>query len=319
MEQPVEVDYDRELHDATNEYASIGTAGTRELQKKYESMLRELKDKFLSSDKIGKGDALSSMGKLGASVNSDISAGGTIDTLHEIIRDSGLGNETPDYVKGALAQVLRGKIDPGATEDDSMYYRVSIPGNAILPGSTPFAKTNQQIGEQIHQELIIDNTWLNDVAVNYTYPHQREKDFSDALTQMEEQGRSGGTWNDDGMQAQTAKMITKENLASCAMNPTWGSMDSLAKEMMHAGVIPHMPDNMLNEYFARIAQDDELFTEMKRSLVHGIVGKLKERYDVGYTTFEAESEVAEKTTGTEGMSASQRKKFYLNKLQNPTV
>ena len=89
--------------------------------------------------------------------------------------------------------------------------------------------------------------------------------------------------------------------------------------MMHAGVIPHMPDNMLIEYFARIAQDDELFSEMKPSLVHGIVGKLKERYDVGYTTFEAENEVAEKTTGTEGMSAIQRKKFYLNKLQNPTV
>ena len=280
-------DYDSELKDASGIMSSRGSAATRQIQKEFENILRyEKENKFFSGEE-GKADSIATLGKLGAGVKSDISTGGVIETAHEIYKESGFSKGMSDREKEVWTKIWRGEnVTPGYTEYDNLFYRVPMDDGT---------------------EALVDNAWMNESAVNNTYPHKREQEFMEALIQVEDQGRAGGSWNKEAMIAQSKAMIKPENIMSIALDPTFGSTKSLLENSIQAGIIPDV-DVDWRSFINEAKNNPEQYEELATMLAQGIESTLRGRYNIGHNKHKEENG----GTDTSGMSVADKIEYYRN-------
>lgn len=299
--QREDIDHLEALRSAISATRSRGGIATKQGQQDFENICRNEQGNYNSGDIQAKTKALATIIKLGNQVKSDISPDGVIDTGLPMLEKP--SNSVPDYVLAAWTQLAKQEnVKPIYDEYDNLKYVVDLQGNPVKPGEA----AAEAMGLSASQ-MIVDNEWMNKTAANYTYPHQREKEFVDAMVSVQEQARSGGSWNDDAMVAQSKAMINKDNLPSIFMDPTFGSTKSLYDQLIEAKMLPNLNKKQRVEWLDKVKNNPEMFEEAALLAARGIAGILKSNsWDVGNKEHKKENTVKNPGSGMGGVEREQR-------------
>ena len=299
--QREDIDYLEALRSAISATRSRGGIASRQSQLEFENICRNEQINYNTGDPQAQTKSVATLVKLGSQVKSDIAPGGVIETAMDVFENP--SNSTPDYVLGAWAELAKQEsVKPVYDEYDNLKYIVDLQGNPVKPGEA----AAEAMGLSASQ-MIVDNEWMNKTASNYGYPYKREKEFVDAMLSVQEQARSGGSWNDDAMVAQSKAMINKDNLPSIFMDPTFGSTKSLYDQLIEAKMLPNLNKKQRVEWLDKVKNNPEMFEEAALLAARGIAGILKSNsWDVGNKEHKKENTVKNPGSGMGGVEREQR-------------